>query len=108
MPTQLDYIEYVCEQIRTMGDIRYRKMFGEYMVYLNDKPLFLVCDNTVYVKIVDEIQDLMVDASKGYPYEGAREHYILDIDNRDLTETVIEKIEPILTYPKPKKKRVKE
>lgn len=108
MPTQLDYIEYVCEQIRTMGDIRYRKMFGEYMVYLNDKPLFLVCDNTVYVKIVDEIQDLMVDASKGYPYEGAREHYILDIDNRDLTETVIEKIEPKLTYPKPKKKRVKE
>ena len=59
MSTQVDYIEFVCEQIRMSGDIRYRKMFGEYMVYLNDKPLFLVCDNTVYVKMFDEIKDLI-------------------------------------------------
>lgn len=105
MPSNPDYIEFVCEQIRSTGDIRYRKMFGEYMIYLNDKPLFLVCDNTVYVKMFDEIKDIMQNTSKGYPYTGAREHYILDIDNRDFCETIIQIIEPLLQYPKPKKKR---
>jgi TfoX/Sxy family transcriptional regulator of competence genes len=106
MPSHPDYIEFVCEQIRSTGDIRYRKMFGEYMIYLNNKPLFLVCDNTVYVKMFAEIENLMRDASKGYPYTGAREHYILDIDNREFCETVISIIEPLLQLPKPKKKRL--
>lgn len=106
MSTNLDYIQFVCEQIRMTGDIRYRKMFGEYMIYLNDKPLFLVCDNTVYVKKFDELKDIMHDALKGYPYNGAREHYILDIDNRELSEMIISTIEPLLTYPKQKKKIV--
>ncbi len=105
MSTQVDYIEFVCEQIRMSGDIRYRKMFGEYMVYLNDKPLFLVCDNTVYVKMFDEIKDLMDDAAKGYPYNGAKLHYILDIDNREFSEQLIQRIEPLLVYPKPKRRK---
>jgi len=103
MATQVDYIEFVCEQIRNTGKIRYRKMFGEYMIYLNDKPLFLVCDNTVYVKMFDEIKELMDDAAQGYPYNGAKLHYILDIDNRDFSEDVIRRIEPLLKYPKPKR-----
>lgn len=104
MATNQDFIDYVCEQIRVTGNIRYRKMFGEYMIYLNDKPLFLVCDNTVYVKMFNEIQVLMRNASTGHPYEGAKLHYILDIDDRDFSETIINTIEPLLTYPKPKKK----
>ena len=50
MATSVDFIEYVCEQIQGPWDIRYKKMFGEYMVYVNDKPIFLVCNDTVYVK----------------------------------------------------------
>ena len=32
------------------GEVWSRKMFGEYMAYLNEKPVLLVCDNTVFVK----------------------------------------------------------
>lgn len=46
---------YYNKHIRFTGDIRNRKMFGKYMIYLNDKPFFLVYANTVYVKIFDEI-----------------------------------------------------
>ena len=35
MATTPDFVEFVCEQISGAGDIRYRKMFGEYMVYVN-------------------------------------------------------------------------
>ena len=89
MATTVEYIEYVCEQIRGIGEIRYRKMFGEYMVYVNDKPILLVCDNTVYVKMLDCIADKMDRSSTGIPYKGAKEHYILDIDNINLSKDII-------------------
>lgn len=50
MATSQEYIEFVCEQLVGVENVRYKKMFGEYMVYVNDKPVLLVCDNTVYVK----------------------------------------------------------
>lgn len=104
MATTQDYIEYVCEQIPNIGIIRYKKMFGEYMVYINDKPILIVCNNTVYIKQREEIDELMKDAEQGYPYKGAKEHYILDIDNKELSEKVISILEPITPLPKPKKK----
>jgi TfoX/Sxy family transcriptional regulator of competence genes len=44
------FVEYVCEQIAGAGEIRHKKMFGDDMVYVNDRPVLLVCDNAVYVK----------------------------------------------------------
>ena len=35
MATTKEYVEYVCEQIEGVGDIRFRKMFGEYMIYVS-------------------------------------------------------------------------
>ena len=105
MATSQDFIEYVCEQIQNKGTIRYKKMFGEYMVYVNEKPILLVCDNTVFVKMVAEIKGLMSESDTGKPYENAKEHYILDIDNRELTEDVIVILESITLVPRPKKKK---
>ena len=103
MATSVEYVEYVCEQVRGTGDVRYRKMFGEYMVYVNDKPVLLVCDNTVFVKMLPEIQELMNGAETGYPYDGAKLHYVLDIDNAELSNQVISILETVT--PVPKKKR---
>lgn len=105
MATTVDYIEFVCEQLVGVGAVRYRKMFGEYMVYVNDKPLLLVCDNTAFVKILPELSERMAGAETALPYEGAKPHYILDIEDRALTQAVIEILEPITLLPKPKKKR---
>lgn len=107
MSTTQDFIEYVCEQIRGVGLIRYRKMFGEYMVYVNEKPLLLVCDNIVYVKELDVIEEAMRGAERGFPYDGAKEHYILDIDDAELAKEIIEIIEPVTSIPKSRKKREK-
>jgi TfoX/Sxy family transcriptional regulator of competence genes len=35
MATSQDYVEYVTAQIADCGVVRYKKMFGEYMVYVN-------------------------------------------------------------------------
>lgn len=105
MATTQEYIEYVCEQISKIGEVRYRKMFGEYMVYVNDKPVLTVCDNTVFVKKLDAIEEMMKNAESGFPYKGAKEHYILDIDHKDLCEQVVRKLEEVTPLPKPKKKK---
>jgi len=105
MATTLEYAEYVASQIANCGAVRYRKMFGEYMVYVNDKPVLLVCDNTVYVKILPCLDELMADAEKAVPYDGAKEHYVLDIDNPELTRMVVNALESVTPVPKPKKKK---
>lgn len=105
MATSVEYIEYVCEQIKNTGVIRYKKMFGEYMIYINEKPILMVCDNTVFVKLLPDIQELMEHADTGYPYDGAKEHYILDIDNSELTNKVIEVLK--LVTPEKKSKQAK-
>lgn len=89
MATSLEYVKYVCEQIAGTGAVRYRKMFGEYMVYINDKPILLLCDNTVYVKKLECIKEKMKEAEKGFPYDRAKEHYILDIDNSEFSKEIV-------------------
>ena len=105
MATSQEYIEFVCEQLVGIENVRYKKMFGEYMVYVNDKPVLLVCDNTVYVKKLTEIEELMSGAECGVPYDGAKELYILDIENRELTGKVVEVLEQVTPVPKKKPKK---
>lgn len=107
MATTTDFIAYVSEQILGTGEVRYQKMFGEYMVYVNEKPLLLVCDNTVFVKEREELAEIMAKAERGFPYDGAKEHYILDIDDRELSRAVVALIEPITPLPKPRKQKAK-
>lgn len=80
-------------------------MFGEYMAYLNGKPILTVCDNTVFVKKLPEIVDIMSDAGLGFPYDGAKECYILDIENGELLDRLIPVLEKVTPVPKPKKKK---
>jgi hypothetical protein len=44
---------------------------------------------------------------RGFPYKGAKEHFIVDVDNRDLLHTIIQELEKVTPVPvkkKPKKK----
>ena len=104
MATTQDYLAFVLEQLPPLWEIRSKKMFGEYMVYLNDKPILTLCDNTVFVKKLPVLDEIMADAPCGCPYEGAKESYILDIEDRDLTERVLTLAEATTPVPKPRKK----
>ena len=103
MATTQAYLDYVLERIPRRWTVRSRKMFGEYMIYLNEKPAVLVCDNTVFVKKLPEVWDLMADAPVGLPYEGTKEHYILDLDDGAKTEQVLTVLVSALPMPKPRR-----
>jgi TfoX/Sxy family transcriptional regulator of competence genes len=105
MATSVEFIEFVCEQIAGTGDVRYKKMFGEYMAYVNDKPVLLVCDNTVFVKQLDCLKNEMENSDTGVPYAGAKTHYILDIDDADFSKKIVCILENVTPIPKPRKKK---
>jgi TfoX/Sxy family transcriptional regulator of competence genes len=93
MASDLSYVEYVIDQIKTSGAIMYKKMFGEYLVYLNNKPVVMVCDNTAFVKMLDCIKPLMEDAETGFPYDGAKKHYIVNTDDSEHFSKVVNILE---------------
>lgn len=105
MASNLEFVEYVCEQVAPCGGVRYRKMFGDYMVYVNDKPLLLLCDNTVYAKQLEVLGDLLSENASGVPYDGAKPHYILDADNAEQLQAVVNILEPLTALPKRRKKK---
>jgi hypothetical protein len=100
MSTSVDFIAYVAEQLAHTGTVRTKKMFGEYMVYINEKPLVIVCDSTPMVKKLPCLDGLLTET--GFPYAGAKEHYILDVDDKERTEQVIAALDAVTPFPKPK------
>lgn len=50
MACTTDYIDFVCSQLNGVGIIRSKKMFGDWLIYIDEKPVILACDNICYVK----------------------------------------------------------
>lgn len=102
MATSLQFADFVCDQLQMYGVVRAKKMFGEYMVYLNEKPILLLCDNTVYVKKKPQTAVILQSAPCGVPYEGAKEHFILDMEQQALLDVLIPILEAVTPLPKRK------
>lgn len=105
MASSKEFVQFVCEQVYGFGSVRARHMFGDYLVYIDDRPVMNLCDNTVFVKMLPELTPFLSGAETGEPYPTAKLHYILDVENRELLEQVV----PILVecIPVPVKKRKK-
>jgi hypothetical protein len=108
MASDKNFIDYVCEQLKEAGDIANKKMFGDYMIYCNGKPILLACDNVVFAKQLPEVAELFAKhvqtPETGFPYDGAKEHYIVDIDNKGLALDLAALLFKILPMPKSRKR----
>jgi len=105
MASNIDFVNFVIDQISGVGEISHKKMFGEYMVYVNQKPIILICDNTAYVKKLDCVKEFLETEETGFPYDGAKEHYILDIDNDETAKNIVLALEKVIPVPKKKRKK---
>lgn len=109
MSTDLEFMEFVAQQIENAGEIRYRKMFGEYALYSNDKVVALVCDNAVFVKPTEAGKAFIKDVKLGPPYPNAKNHFHIEegLEDRDWFSELIRLTEAELPKPKPKKPKKK-
>lgn len=100
-----EFIDFVYSQIKDTGTVRAKKMFGDWMIYVDEKPIVIACDNICFVKMLPAVCDIMADALTGYPYDGAKPHYILDIEHREKAVEVIRALLPVIPYPKKREKK---
>lgn len=106
MASSIEYVQFVCEQLRGAGEVTSRKMFGDYCLYCNGKVLGLVCDDVVYLKPTPVLEQKLPDAPHLPPYQGAKPQLVLEEleDAAFLTELISEMWKE-LPYHKPKKQK---
>ena len=104
MASSKDYLEYVLDQLSSLDNITYRAMMGEYIIYYQGKIVGGIYDDRFLVKPTKSALDLMPDASRELPYEGAKEMLLVeDIDDRDFLNELLNAI--VYELPAPKKKK---
>ena len=104
MASTKDYLNFVLEQLSGLDGITYRAMMGEYIIYYQGKVIGGIYDDRFLVKQTNSSKKLIPDAPLELPYEGAKEMFLADIDNRELMNVLIPQIADDL--PMPKKKRM--
>ena len=85
MATTLEFVEYVHEQSGLGQGLTYKKMFGEYALYVKGKVVALACDNSLYIKPTQATQELSNTFATRSPYPGAKPHIVADelLDDSD-------------------------
>ena len=64
------YFEFVKEHLSLLGDVSYRAMMGEYIIYYQGKVIGGIYDDRFLVKPTASAKRLMPDAAFELPYEG--------------------------------------
>ena len=110
MASDLEFVEFVVDQIKGAGVISFRKMFGEYAIYCEGKVVLLICDNQVFVKPTEAGKSFIGDVVEAPPYPGARPSFLIDeqVEDKDWMSNLVRLTEMELPPPKPKKKKPKQ
>jgi TfoX/Sxy family transcriptional regulator of competence genes len=105
MASDPGFVQHVCDQIRHVGEVSHRKMFGEYGVYVGTKLVALVCDDRLFLKPTDEGRALLKQPIEAPPYPGAKPYLLLDehLDDSELLSMLFRATEAALPIPKKRK-----
>lgn len=106
MSTQQSTIDFLTDQLSSLPAIRFRKMFGEYALYCDEKVVGLVCDDELFIKITELGKQFVgVDFAEGIPYPGAKPYIQIGdkLDDKDWLCELIKITAGALPIPKPKK-----
>lgn len=105
MASNIEFVQYVCEQIDKAGFISYRMMFGDYCIYCDKKPVGLVCDNQFFVKITPQGKKAFPGLPKAAPYPGAKPYFLVeDVDNAKTAARLVKMTAKQIPAPKPRGK----
>lgn len=100
-PATIDHI------LDTLSPLRLttRCMFGEYAIYLDEKVVALVCDDTLFIKPTPGAKSLLADAEMAPAYPGGKDWIIGSavLDDPNLCIRTLRTIAAELPPPKPKK-----
>ena len=91
MASSKEFLQFILEQLCSLGDISYRPMMGEYIIYYRGKIVGGIYDNRLLVKKTKSALELMPAAICDFSYEGAKEMLLVDeIDNKEFLKKLFE------------------
>ena len=107
MATERSFVEYVAEQADLGSRLTYRKMFGEYALYLDGKVVAFACDNSLFIKPTQAAQDGLPAFPIRAPYPGGKPHPVIDelLDDPERLQRLMLDTAQLLPEPKPKEPR---
>lgn len=105
MATDREFLDYVAEQIDLGGRLTHKRLFGEFALYVDEKVVAFVCDNSVFIKPSQAVARLAPDLPQRPPYPGASNYPVADelLDDSDAIRRLI--LETALLMPEPKAKK---
>lgn len=86
MTSRQSTVNYICEQMEGAGKISHRKMFGEYGLYCDGKFIGTICNDTLFLKVTREAQDLEPKLELAPAYEGAKPSFRIPADMLENTK----------------------
>ena len=108
MPSSLDYLQFVLDQLSAVEGVTVRQMMGEYLLYVHGKLVGGVYDNRLLVKPTASARSLMPDAPEETPYPGAKPMLLVeDMENRAFLSDLFRALHHDLPAPKEKQKKQK-
>lgn len=109
MSTREETIEFLVDQLTALPGIRTRKMFGEYCLYYDEKPVAFICDDDLFVKPTDEGRAYIGTPDEAPAYPGSKMYFRVSGDrweDREWLTELIDTTAAALPTPKPKKPKV--
>ena len=104
MASSKEYLEYILGQLAEAGDVSWRAMMGEYIIYYRGRVIGGIYDDRFLVKPVKAAAAMMPEAQREIPYEGAKEMLLVDdVDDREFLKELLEAMHDELPAPKKKK-----
>ena len=106
MASNQDFVDYVSEQANLAGRLTFKKMFGEYAVYVDLKVVGFICDNQLLVKPTAAGKQWVGNIAEGAPYPGAKLHYLVSerLEDREFVRELLLITASEVPAPKPKTK----
>ena len=90
MSSDREFVMFVCEQLRSAGEISSRRMFGEAAIYLDHKVVGLVCDNQLFVKATQPGRAKIGTPIEAPPFPGATNWFLMaDLDDPEFLAEVV-------------------
>ena len=107
MASTKGYLDFVLEMLSELGDVSFRPMMGEYVLYFRGKVVGGVYDDRLLLKATPTALEIMRNSAFGErtetPYPGAKPMLAADVDDGELTRRVVAAIADELPDPKPRK-----
>lgn len=106
MASDLDFIEFVVDQMQNAGVISCRPMFGGHTLYCEGKVVALVCDNQLFVKPTQAGRSFIGNVVEAPAYEGAKPSFLIEeqLEDKEWVGQLIRLTQEALPAPKLKKK----